>query len=212
MELKDWIIAGLALLALLWAIISFFWTRSAYKRTKKLARAARAMAQIAANRLTGDSEIAILQHINQAQLRAGDWFVKVSDLEACTPDGKATSDQARQLQALKAAHEEAVEGLLNSYELACSLYLDNRIDKDRFRRLHQDDIRRLYEFANPYNKRLHPANSRYRAIRAVFEEWDRLNASFLLELPGLSGDGARPTVPTSRSHPEPGTTSMNNPR
>jgi hypothetical protein len=193
MEPKDWIIAGIALLALLWTIVSFFWMRSGNKKTRKLAQEARTTAEMAANRLAGESEIAILYHIYQARLRAGDLFVKVSELEEWKADARAAPEQVRHLNGLRAAHEEAVDGLLNSFELACSLYLDNRIDRDRFRRLHQDDIRRLYEFPNPYNKRLHPANSRYRALRAVFEEWDRLNASFLLELPGV-----RETLPGPR--------------
>ena len=69
-------------------------------------------------------------------------------------------------------YEESVEVLLNSYELACGLYLDGgKLDDGRFCRQYRDEIKKLYELPDPYHKRLHPVNSSFLEIRKVYEKW-----------------------------------------
>ncbi len=65
--------------------------------------------------------------------------------------------------------------VLACLELACGMYLDGgKLDEERFCRQYHDEIRKLFEFPDPYNKRLHPVNSPYKAIRKVNEKWHNL--------------------------------------
>jgi hypothetical protein len=108
-------------------------------------------------------------------MRVGELFVRISDLQAGRLANKIPADETRQINSLQFAYEEAVETLLNSYELACGLYLDGgKLDDERFRRQYHDEIKKLFEFPEPYKKRLHPVNSRYKAICKVHEQWHNL--------------------------------------
>jgi hypothetical protein len=189
MDPKDWISIALAGLALLWGIIAFFWNRSGIDSNKKLAenadrnateantiaKQANALSEQAGRKLSAESEIALLNLINRARMRVNELAVKIADIQGGTKDTKLNADQTRQLNSMNSIYEEAVEALLNSYELACGLYLDkNKIDDERFRRQYHDEINRLYDFPDPYRRLLHAPNTHYNAIRTVFNEWHNL--------------------------------------
>ena len=66
----------------------------------------------------------------------------------------------------------AVEILLNSYELACGMYLDGKLDQDRFKRQYYLEVRRLMEDAGgEYESRLGKDISPYKAFRKVYRLW-----------------------------------------
>lgn len=66
-----------------------------------------------------------------------------------------------------------VQEILNSYEVACSKYIDNKIDKDRFKKTYIKEIRDLFDSKSPYLNELNKQNS-YHAIKKVNEEWNNL--------------------------------------
>ncbi|GBF22426.1 hypothetical protein C21_04621 [Arenibacter sp. NBRC 103722] len=68
----------------------------------------------------------------------------------------------------------AVEDLLNQYERACMLYLDNKLDKDRFKIEYSFEIRNIIE-KGEYKDKYFPAHtSKYKAILKVYDEWENL--------------------------------------
>ncbi len=108
-------------------------------------------------------------------MRVGELFVRIADLQGGKLPTKLLADETRQIASFQTAYEEAVEVLLNSYELACGMYLDGgKLDDERFYRQYHDEIRRLFDFPDPYHKRLHPVNSPYHAIRKVRDKWHNL--------------------------------------
>jgi hypothetical protein len=95
-------------------------------------------------------------------------------------DGKApnklTAEDNRRLQPVKVCFEEAIEDHLNAYENACGQYLDNKVDKARFRKAYNGEVRGLCEDETPEIKaRMHPADvSDFKAIWKVYREWHNL--------------------------------------
>jgi len=59
------------------------------------------------------------------------------------------------------------------YEDGCAKYLDEKIDKDRFKKTYQVEIRNLLE-ANDLKAYFDPHSSRYKAIIKVYSAWENL--------------------------------------
>jgi hypothetical protein len=175
MQTKDWFVVGISGAALIWSIISYFLNKASAKKAGERADAANRIAEQTDRRLTAESELSVLRLINEARMKVGELFVRITDLQSGRLPSKLTADETRLLASLQLAYEGAVEALLNSYELACGLYLDGgKLDDERFRRQYHEEIKRLFDFPDPYQKRLHPVNSPYKAIRKVHEQWHNL--------------------------------------
>ena len=183
MESKDiltLVISGIsaliALCALAWSIISSIRTKASADEAKSnakeaigIAKEANDIGHLANLRLSAESEIALLTLINRARMRMNELAVKLADLQG--GQKKLDADAERHVKSIEPIYNESVEVLLNSYELACGMYLDEKIDKERFKRQYVDEIKRLYDFPEPFKKRLEGTNSPYRAIRKVYLEW-----------------------------------------
>jgi len=68
--------------------------------------------------------------------------------------------------------KHTLQEVLNSYEVACMKYLDDKIDKERFRKTYIKEITELFN-TSAYNELLSATNS-YQAIKKVNEEWNNL--------------------------------------
>ena len=106
-------------------------------------------------------------------MRTNELNVKYRELDGRKTDSKLTAEQKQQVMGTTwEALDVAVEILLNSYELACGMYLDEgKLDNERFERQYREEVKLLFDFPDPYHKRLHAVNSPYNAIRAVREKW-----------------------------------------
>lgn len=67
----------------------------------------------------------------------------------------------------------AIEELLNAYENGCAKYLDNKVDKDRFKKIYMVEIRNVVE-KESFKDKFNPNTSRYKAILKVYNEWNNL--------------------------------------
>lgn len=68
----------------------------------------------------------------------------------------------------------SVEDLLNHYERACMLYLDDKLDKVRFKTEYSAEIRNVVE-KGEYKEKYFPAHtSKYKALLKVYEELENL--------------------------------------
>lgn len=66
----------------------------------------------------------------------------------------------------------AIEELLNSYEEACAKYIDKKIDKKRFKKMYNDEIKNIVE-SNEL-KKYFQFGSKYEAIKKVYNKWFNL--------------------------------------
>ena len=83
---------------------------------------------------------------------------------------KLSSDQEKTKEILNQALESAKEQNLNAYEEACAKYLDNKVDKERFKKNYIIEIRQLVERnSDKYN-----TTSPYKATLKVYNEWNNL--------------------------------------
>ena len=65
------------------------------------------------------------------------------------------------------------EDYLNAYDEACAKYIDNKIDKQRFKKMYFEEIKNLVEDKNGKEK-IDTDTTRFRAIRKVYKEWNDL--------------------------------------
>ena len=66
---------------------------------------------------------------------------------------------------------DAQQDYLNAYEEACMKYIDNKVDKDRFRKTYSEEIRNIVRDEN-YKKYFDDFSSTYYAIKRVYEQWN----------------------------------------
>lgn len=69
--------------------------------------------------------------------------------------------------------QNAKEGLLNAYENGCFKYIDNKIDKERFKKIYLIEIRNIVEDKS-FKDKFDSNTSRYKAILKVYKEWNDL--------------------------------------
>lgn len=84
-----------------------------------------------------------------------------------------SDDEEIQLEVITMQYEVAKEELLNSYEEACFKHIDNKIDKERFKKTYIKEIKQIVENEN-FKKYLDTINSPYSGIKKVYEEWSNL--------------------------------------
>lgn len=71
---------------------------------------------------------------------------------------------------LQYAYSAAEESYRNAYEDACGKYMDGKIDKERFKKMYQREIRRLVE-EEPHKQSYMGAQTPYASTVAVYKEW-----------------------------------------
>ena len=113
----------------------------------------------------GQIELDIHQLINQAQKDVLD--ISIVMIEKL-PDN---SNDAKNM--IKKALNAAYERNLNAYEEACAKYLDNKVDKDRFKKNYHLDIRKLVEDEH-FKPIFNSTTSPYKAILKVYNKWNNL--------------------------------------
>ena len=113
----------------------------------------------------GQIELNIHQLLNQTKKDVMDVTLIIAE--------KCSDNDESMKQTLKQALNTANERNLNAYEEACAKYLDNKVDKERFKKNYHIEIRQLVEDQN--NKDKFDANtSPYKGILKVYKEWNDL--------------------------------------
>lgn len=81
------------------------------------------------------------------------------------------NENASQLQIVyQKMFDAAQEDLRNAYEEACSRYLDEKVDKERFKRMYYAEIQNLVENKDQIEY-FDTVKSRYKCILKVYKEW-----------------------------------------
>ena len=107
----------------------------------------------------GQIEIQVREMISQKKTRYADLGIQLEG----NPENAS----------LKNAINAALEEVLNAYDEACSKYIDNKIDRIRFKKSYVQEIRNIVEDSNTKGYYLPPV-SRYKATLIVYEEWNNL--------------------------------------
>lgn len=82
-----------------------------------------------------------------------------------------TDNNSSQLQTVyQKMFDVAQEDLRNAYEEACSRYLDEKVDKERFKRMYYSEIQNLVENKDQIEY-FDTVKSRYKCILKVYKEW-----------------------------------------
>lgn len=112
------------------------------------------------NALTkGQVEMQIREMISTAKWRYADLGIQLaSDSENDT---------------LAASTIAALEDVLNAYDEACAKYNDNKVDKERFKKLYVTEIRNLVEHENTRDYYVMP-QSRFQATVKVYRKWNNI--------------------------------------
>lgn len=113
----------------------------------------------------GQIELNIHQLLNQTKK-------DVMEVSLLIAEKTTNNDQAMK-DILKQALNTANERNLNAYEEACAKYLDNKVDKERFKKNYNIEIRQLVEDKNNKDK-FNATTSPYKAIIKVYKEWNDL--------------------------------------
>lgn len=159
MEPKDWITLSISIASLCVAAVALYKTAQHNATMRQYATAA--------------PDIAVLAQINQARMTMANIALKMAEISKGKTDDKLTDKERRQVLDIGPIYSQAVETLLTSYDLACRLYRDGSIDRERFRRQYGADIRKFFEEGTDADKeRLGSIASPYKALRAVYEEWN----------------------------------------
>lgn len=113
--------------------------------------------------VAGQIELQLSQNIDETKRHVTNIILQVSQYE----DGNVP-------QLLEESLKSAVESNLNAYEGACGIYLDKKIDVKRFKKIYNNEIKRIVE-DETHNKFFHPeGTSSYKAIWKVYKMWNDL--------------------------------------
>ena len=120
----------------------------------------------------GALENAVSDRISNSKLNAINSSIQLAKHISDFPE-KLTLAQQRLRKAYELHFHSCVEDSWNAYENACAKYLDNKIDRERFRKSYKDEIKQLIEDSEKPTY-TNPLTSKYKAIIKVYTEWEHL--------------------------------------
>jgi hypothetical protein len=148
------------------SIISIVFSTRANNLSNKLSGYYNSLVERNNQFVSGQTELQLSQTIEETKRHLMNVTFKISDLPT------NADEQVKNL--LTSLMKTAMESNVNAYESACGLYLDNKIDKDRFKKLYFSEIRRIIE-DKTHDEFFQPeATSKYQAIWKVYREWNIL--------------------------------------
>lgn len=119
----------------------------------------------------GMISLSVSKPISDAVARLNDIGIKMNPLRAKKDAGTIIEAEGYELNALSENAKVAIQEMLNSYEEGCALYIDNKLDKIRFKKSYQVAIRNLLE-NNELRIYFDSTTSMYKAILKVYNEWE----------------------------------------
>ena len=122
----------------------------------------------------GNLELSTSERISNTRDKVGDITIIISPLISKKKSGTLTADEVHTLEAQTKVLDSAIENNINAYEEACSKYIDGKIDRDRFKKSYNTEIRQLVENSNLNSSYFNPLTSKFKAILKVYDEWNNL--------------------------------------
>lgn len=159
-----------SLIAIVISIVAIFLSVRASRKAGKIAEQGNNIQREMANLQNASVELEMRGMIEEARRQVGALVVANSEL-ITKDDSLLRDDEKKQKRLLRQTIETAIQGHINSCEEACMKYLDGKVDKVRFKKTFQVEIRQMVE--NEEHRRFFdPVTSHYKAILKVYEEWE----------------------------------------
>ena len=162
-SLLDWISLFVAVAALIVALLNYLKYRKLQKENNELQQQSNGlqekyneMVKVQTLSAQGSLETQVRSAISDAYKQVADMAVVLQ------------SDPGN--EKLQELYKGAEEVYRNAYEDACAKYLDDKIDKERFRTMFLSEIRRLVE-EEPHCKAYATNQSAYDCTLKVYNEW-----------------------------------------
>lgn len=167
------LIAGIAAII---SIIALLFSIKYSKKSFKSATDANKNAELANNVAIGQAENELRRDIADSKRRYEDICEQIEEITQGKLPIELTEEERKKLAPKSKRMKSCLEEYLNSYENACSKYLDNKIDTIRFKKSYVSEIRNLFEPSkNAFESFLHPeGTSRFKALWKVYKEWNDL--------------------------------------
>jgi hypothetical protein len=119
----------------------------------------------------GMVELEIRQAIENAKTKVNDMAIIMAPLKA-KEEAKTIDEEGKiTLDSYSKNFNAAVQTLMNTYDDACSKYIDNKVDKTRFKKTYRYEIRNLLGNKD-LKEYFDPLTSRYKPILIVYAEWE----------------------------------------
>ena len=118
-------------------------------------------------------ETEIRKSIEETNARVNDIALEIVPLSAKIECNEATNVEKKTHEMYQANFKASIQAMLNMYDDACTKYIDNKIDRERFKRNFIVEIRNLIE-RNSLKEYFDPITSTYKAILKVYNEWENL--------------------------------------
>lgn len=122
----------------------------------------------------GNLELSTSERISNTRDKVGDITIIISPLISKKISGTLTEDEGHTFEVQNKVLDSAIENNINAYEEACSKYIDGKIDKGRFKKSYNTEIRQLVENSNLNSLYFNPLTSKFKAILRVYDEWNNL--------------------------------------
>lgn len=158
-----WDLPLLEILALIISGIALWFTWVENKERKKEIKRSDKKAERALKLAEGSSELALRSALSEARAKVAIASKDLKDFKRQNV-GEDTSFHLKLFYS-------SVEDLLNHYEGACAMYLDDKIDKKRFRKDYEIHIVNLIEKGGYGERYFNPKNERYPVILEVYKKW-----------------------------------------
>lgn len=140
---------------------------------RKSSDAANKIAQENLNLQYGMVELEMRQAIENAKSKVNEISMVMAPLVAKDESKTISNEESSTLSIYRKNFNASVQTLMNTYDDACSKYIDGKVDKVRFKKNYKYEIRNLLE-----NKELKeyfdPLTSRYKPILNVYTEWENM--------------------------------------
>lgn len=168
-----------AIIAAISALVSFYFALKAHHSNMEAAKNASTAndhAKRANDIAIGQAENELRRDITDARTRFEDICAAAEEITRGRPRTKLSETEKTRLKPILMRQKSACENYLNAYENACTKYLDNKIDTERFEKSYASEIRNLFEPpSNAFSSFLHPEGvSRFKALWKVYRKWNDL--------------------------------------
>ncbi|MEP0388301.1 hypothetical protein [Dokdonia sp.] len=156
-NITDYIFEGIAIIISIIALGVTIYDRKKAQKAIKLSERAIKLSE-------GNIELSIRSSISEGRKRMNEAMKDVLYFKLDYPK--------EDTKIIEKLFYSALEDLINQYERACMLYLDDKIDKERFKIEYSKEIRNLVENGN-YKEKYFPSHtSSYKAVLNVYGSWE----------------------------------------
>ena len=159
--MDNWIVAIFTVLATICSIIALVRNIKNDTKQQEIEKKQDIMQNELKKMEQGKTELQINELIGRAKRDLLDISLKIHNKELKDVDSDI----------IMAIYNSYIELELCAYDEACSLYIDNKLDKERFKKNYQVEIRNLFE-KDGIKEKLDSVNSKYYCLLKVYKEWE----------------------------------------